>query len=117
MQQTDTCNRGTSIAIDHTNNKFSSSAEGSSNIPSASGRSTIRKTPRQANQDRINAKAESFEFYKHYSGAAFKEATRLIASDCHDGTTKELINNLNLKYDLIANGKRKLTKKMELPRY
>jgi hypothetical protein len=87
-----------------------SSAEGSNNVTSASRRSKIRKTPRQATQDRINAKAESSEFYKRYSGAAFKEATRIIYSGCHDGTVKELINNLNLKYDLIANGKRKHAK-------
>ena len=91
---------------------YTSSAEGSSsNVTSASssGRSEIRKTPKQATQDRIDAKAASSEFYKRYS-AAFKEATRLISSGCHDGTAEELIHSLNLKYDLIANGKRKLAK-------
>lgn len=113
-EEEDTCN-GRSFATEEvvspltTPTTNSTSIEGSSNDTSASGRSKIRKTPKQASQDRIDAKAASSESYKRYS-AAFKEATRLISSGCHDGTAEELIKNLNLKYDLIANGKRKLAK-------
>ena len=114
-EEVDTCNGGTDATEEQvspltTPTTNSTSTEGSRSLStSANERSKIRKTPKQANQERINAKAASAEFYKRYS-AAFKEATRLISSGCHDGTAEELINKLNLKYDLIANGKRKLAK-------
>ena len=116
-EEVETCN-GQTIATEEdpvsplttpTTNSFMSS-EGSSNVSSASGgRSRIRKTPKQATQDRIDTKAASSKFSKRYS-AAFKEATRLISSGCHDETVEKLIHNLNVKYDLIANGKKKLAK-------
>ena len=114
-EEVDTCNGGTDATWEQvspltTPTTNSTSTEGSRSLStSASGRIKIRKTPKQANQERFDAKAASAEFYKRYS-AAFKEATRLISSGCHDGTAEELINKLNLKYDLIANGKRKLAK-------
>ena len=114
-EEVDTCNGRTAttdvVSPLTTPTTNSTSSEGSSDgISSASGgRSKIRKTSKQVNQERIDAKVESTKSKKCFS-AAFKEATRSISSRCHDGTAEEFIEELNTKYDLIGNGKRKLAK-------
>ncbi|KAI2493544.1 hypothetical protein MHU86_21011 [Fragilaria crotonensis] len=89
-EEADTCNGGTDATEEQvsplTTPTTNSSTEGSRSLNFSKWKEQNQENPKQANQERIDAKQR-----------------------CHDGTA-ELINKLNLKYYLIANGKRKLAK-------
>ena len=58
-----------------------------------------RKSVKQANQDRIEAKRSKTEYDQRYK-AAFKEATRIVASPDSNETAVSVCQRLNLKYNL-----------------
>jgi hypothetical protein len=63
-----------------------------------------RRSPRQAGEEKVNAKLEREELSNRYK-AAFKQATALMADPFHDETVNLIFERLNVKHCLIGTQK------------